>query len=160
MGSAASTKLQCPKDYEKDKFDMILKLFDKLDQNGDRVVETKELKEITELHVKNRIRLLNESEVYAKANSKLKITQLENKKKTMIEQVNQTIESERRDINEKLKQLCETTADKIASYNNMSEEEKSQRFLEVISDKNNHIEFWKFFDYMKEKTNDIQNIDF
>ena len=45
----ASTQLVCPKDYDEDKFKLILKLFDKLDNNGDRVVETSELNEISEL---------------------------------------------------------------------------------------------------------------
>ena len=54
MGSAASTKLKCPKDYEQEKFAKILKLYDHLDSNGDQVIETLELKDIAKLHIKNK----------------------------------------------------------------------------------------------------------
>lgn len=160
MGSAASTKLVCPKDYNKDKFATILKLFDKLDENGDRVVETSELKEISELHVKNRVRLLNESKVTAAENLKLKISQLESKKLQMIAEVDRQINLEKRTINSEHKQLLENTDAKIKIYQNLGEKEKAEKFLGIVSNKNNHIEFWKFFDYMKNKTSDIQNIDF
>ena len=160
MGSAASTKLVCPKDYDKDKFAIILKLFDKLDENGDRVVETSELKEISELHVKNRLRLLNESKVTAAENLKVKISQLESKKLQAISNLNRDISLEKRAINSEHKQLLENTDAKIKIYQNLGEKEKAEKFLGIVSDKNNHIEFWKFFEYMKNKTNDIQNIDF
>ena len=160
MGSAASTKLVCPKDYDKDKFAMILKLFDTLDQNGDRVVETSELKEISELHVKNRVRLLNESKVTAAENLKLKTSQLESKKLQMIAEVDRQINMEKRTINSEHQQFIENTDGKLESYGKLTEKQKAEKFLGVVSDKNNHIEFWKFFDYMKNKTTDIQNIDF
>ena len=82
------TKLVCPDDYDKDKFSKILKLFDKLDKNGDRVVETSELKEISELHVKNRIRLLKQSKVTAAENLKLKISSTKYKKLQMKMSIN------------------------------------------------------------------------
>ena len=160
MGSAASTKLTCPKDYDIDKFKLILKLFDKLDENGDRVVETSELKEISELHVRNKIRLSKELLVTVKSNSQIKLSQLETKKINLIADLNESIERERRNINSELKQLCEYTNTKIDMYTNMSEEGRTHKFLGVVSDKDNHIEFSKFFEYMKTKTDDIHNIDF
>ena len=160
MGSAASTKLVCPNDYDQDKFAMILKLFDKLDQNGDRVVETNELKEISDLHVTNRIRLLNESKVSEEETLKLKISQLELKKQHMIAEVDKEINKQKRTINSEYQQFIKHTDNKIQSYEKLNETQKAEKFLGAISDKNNHIEFWKFFEYMKNKTNDIQNIDF
>ena len=57
MGSGASkSQLKCPKDYEPEKFKKILKLFDRLDSNGDQVVGTEELSKIADLHVRNKIR--------------------------------------------------------------------------------------------------------
>ena len=160
MGTAASTKLVCPDDYDKDKFSKILKLFDKLDKNGDRVVETSELNEISELHVKNRIRLLKQSKVTAAENLKLKISNTKYKKLQMIEEVNKQIEDDLRKINSQHEQFMSNTDSKLASYDNLNEKQKAEKFLGVVSDKNNHIEFWKFFDYMKDKTDDIQNIEF
>jgi len=62
MGSGLTKQkkqLVCPVDYDKDKFSQILMLYDKLDANGDHVVETKELEKIAELHVINKIRNYN-----------------------------------------------------------------------------------------------------
>ena len=61
MGSAASTKLKCPMDYDKEKFNIILKLYDHLDSNGDQVIETNELKDISNLHITNRKTELSKS---------------------------------------------------------------------------------------------------
>ena len=59
MGSGTSTQLKCPSDYDTENFNKILRLYDKLDKDGDHVVETEELKEISDLHIKNRINLLD-----------------------------------------------------------------------------------------------------
>ena len=160
MGSSASTKLVCPKDYDNEKFKTILELFDKLDKNGDRVVESNELKEIANLHVKNRIRLLNESKNTSTENLKLKIADLESKKLQTIAKINREIAMEKRKVNSEHTQFMQNTVAKIQSYEKLDEKEKAEKFLGVVSDKNNHIEFWKFFDYMKNKTDDIQNINF
>ena len=45
-------------------------------------------------------------------------------------------------------------------YQNMKSEDKQKMFMNVITDDNNKIEFWKFFEYMKNKTDDIDNIKF
>ena len=78
----------------------------------------------------------------------------------MIENVNKQIEEDLRKINSQHEQFMSNTDSKLASYDNLNEKQKAEKFLGVVSDKNNHIEFWKFFDYMKDKTDDIQNIEF
>lgn len=160
MGSAASTKLVCPKDYDPNKFKIILKLFDKLDENGDRVVETSELKEISELHVKNKIRLLNESLINCKDTLDSKLLELENKQKKILSELEASINKEKRNINSKFDMDNSNILSKIELYNNMSDNDKTSKFLNAVSDNDNNIEFQKFFEYMKEKTQDIQNIDF
>ena len=58
MGSGYSRqekKRVCPQDYDVNKFKMILELYDKLDENGDNVVDALELQDIADLHVRNRI---------------------------------------------------------------------------------------------------------
>ena len=57
MGSGSS-QLKCPNDYDKEKFEKIMKLYDSLDSNGDHVIETDELNKIADLHVRNKIRKL------------------------------------------------------------------------------------------------------
>ena len=53
MGSGASSKRMCPDNYDNNKFSKIIKLFDKLDNNGDNVVESSELDKISKLHIQN-----------------------------------------------------------------------------------------------------------
>ena len=159
MGSAASTKLQCPKDYNENDFKMILKLFDKLDNNGDRVVETNELKEISELHVKNRIRLLKEKIVSITNNAELEIERIELNRIQKIKQVNEAFYNKKRTIESELHFTGVNLQNKINEYEIMDEKEKSEKVFNAIS-KDNHIEFWKFFEYMRNKTDDIKNIEF
>ena len=48
----------------------------------------------------------------------------------------------------------------IQTLDNMCNNDKCQTFLNIVSSDGKHIEFWKFFDYMKNRTNDIKNINF
>ena len=157
MGSGSS-QLKCPEDYDKEKFNLILKLYDRLDSNGDHVVETDELKKIADLHVRNKIRVLKEeidkitvsteNEInYLNENSKLKIKEIQETLKLNIENVKQR-NNDKKDSNNR----------EIDSLQNMSEEKKSKKFMNAVTDNKGHINFWSFFEYMKNKTQDIKNI--
>ena len=162
MGSGHSVvqKLECPKDYDEEKFKLILRLYDQLDKNGDHVVEQDELKEIAELHINNRIMLLNREKkeeeeqkditiTTAKFKQDQKIKEIKSKTKNKIEEANQLLESRKQKIDKTIEKL-----------QNLSSDDKSKTFLKVVSYDNKHIDFWKFFTYMKDKTNDIPNINF
>jgi len=159
MGSAASTKLKCPNDYDKQKFNMILKLYDNLDKNGDQVIDTLELKDIANLHIENRKTEL----------SKLRIKEEQDYKSILN---NGYLEYEKKKL--ELKSLHVKNIDYIKNshiskdvsfindinkLNKMKEVEKCQTFLNIVSNDGKHIEFWKFFDYMKDRTQDIKNIE-
>ena len=50
----------------------------------------------------------------------------------------------------------------IPDINNKEEQykrNKAKKFKKVITDKNDNILFWPFFEYMKNRTNDIPNIE-
>ena len=162
MGSGQSVvqKLECPKDYDEEKFSQILRLYDRLDKNGDHVVEQDELKEIAELHISNRIMLLNKEKkgeeeqkeitiFAAKFKQDQKIKEIKSKTKNKIEEANQLLETRKQKIDKT-----------IEKFQQLSDDEKNKAFLRVVSYDNKHIDFWKFFTYMKDKTNDIPNINF
>lgn len=162
MGSGQSVvqKLECPKDYDEEKFSQILRLYDLLDKNGDHVVEQDELKEIAELHISNRIMLLNKEKkeeeeqkeitiTAAKFKEDQKIKEIKSKTKNKIEEANQLLETRKQKIDKT-----------IEKFQQLSDDEKNKAFLRVVSYDNKHIDFWKFFTYMKDKTNDIPNINF
>jgi hypothetical protein len=160
MGSSASIKLKCPKDYDKDNFAMILKLYDHLDYNGDQVIETLELKDIAKLHIKNKqteLSNLRKSELQY-YNYKLEKAKLKNEKEKADLMLNyeKTIEK----INNSNIINDVTLVNKIKDLENMDVEKQCQTFLNVVSSDGKHIEFWKFFDYMQNRTYDIKNINF
>ena len=87
MGSGSS-QLKCPNDYDRDKFDKILKLYDKLDSNGDHVVQTDELNKIADLHVRNKIRKLKENVENIDSETESKNKALENETALKIAELN------------------------------------------------------------------------
>ena len=69
MGSGISKsnkntgQLICPEGYDKEKFKQILYLYDKLDTNGDMVIEKEELFILTEHHIKNKQKILEKEKL-------------------------------------------------------------------------------------------------
>ena len=160
MGSAVSTKLKCPKDYDQDKFLKILKLYDHLDSNGDQVIETLELKDISKLHIKNKqteisnLRKIEEQNY----NYKLEQVRLKNEKETADLVLNYKRDIEKINNSHIINDV--TLANKIKDLKEMEEKKQCEMFLDIVSKDGKHIEFWKFFDYMKSRTEDIKNIIF
>ena len=158
MGSGVSTRLVCPDDYDEDKFSKIMTLFDQLDKNGDHVVDSSELDEISKLHVKN---LISEIE------KKKKLEQIRKQKVDafLIEDTKKKQEEIQKDMeSSQVKNDC-FSENRMLSYemeigwfNRLTQEEREKMFLTKISDKKGHTDFWKFFEYMKNRTDDIQNI--
>ena len=160
MGSGSSTKLKCPKDYDKEKFAKILKVYDHLDSNGDQVIETLELKDIAKLHIKNRqTELLNlrksEEQNY---NYKLERSRLKNEKDKADLSLSYDKDVEKINNSHIINDV--TLVNKINDLANMEEKKQCEMFLDVVSKDGKHIEFWKFFDYMQNRTDDIKNINF
>ena len=48
--------------------------------------------------------------------------------------------------------------EQINTFNGMSQKEKNVLFSRTVSGGENNIEFWKFYNYMKNRTNDIENL--
>ena len=161
MGGGTSKQIKCPNDYyDKEKFDLILKLYDYLDSNGDQVIESNELKDIAKLHISNRknelIKSLNvreneyNSEVYKTTVKYDKdVLDLGKSYHNNLKNIEDQYNKDQISINENIKKLSELT-----------EKEKCEKFLKVVSNDGKHIEFWKFFEYMKNRTQDIKNIEF
>jgi hypothetical protein len=163
MGSGYSRqekKRVCPQDYDVNKFKMILELYDKLDENGDNVVDALELQDIADLHVRNRINNLKKLKTKEKIDLEKEISLVNveyDKKRKALEQKASAIEKE------KLKESLEKQAsidENINMLNTMNCSTRNELFLQKVTGDNNNIEFWNFFDFMKQRTNDIKNIDF
>ena len=159
MGSGASkSQLKCPKDYDTEKFNKILKLFDRLDSNGDQVVETDELVKIADLHVRNKIVKMKEFIDKVEYEATQKYDELEKIAAFKIEAINSKLLLDIKNHRVRKTEDVKDAQKIIGMLQSMSKEKKAQKFKDAVSDKNGHIQFWTFFDYMKDRTNDIQNI--
>ena len=161
MGSGISrtSYLKCPKDYDAEDFSKILKLYDKLDDDGNMVIEENELTHIAIHHNNNKKKNIEQELIDNETNRekiqlelKLKLEQqkklLENKYKSDLNLENLLCNNNNIRLNKELEVL-----------NNLTIEEQRKKFKEKITDDKDHIKFWKFFEYMKNKVNDIDNIN-
>ena len=163
MGTGYSVKTTerrvCPEDYNKDNFRMILDLFDKLDNNGDNIVDALELQDIADLHVTNWVNCLRQTREKERISfyKELELLDVEyDKKRRALEKELLDKKIEKLDKNIKKKELFDK---KINMLNTMNMSTRNEIFLQLVTDKE-HIDFWKFFEYMKERTGDIKNINF
>jgi len=158
MGSSSS-QLKCPDDFDKDKFQKILSLYDRLDSNGDHSVDMDELKNIANLHVKNQLNMLENMKQPLSAKTEQDIYILEQQLQLDIKKLNNNFENNKKEILlNKLNQL-EKIDDEIKQLNELSDENKTEKFRKAITNKDGNISFWPFFQYMKTRTNDIPNIE-
>ena len=159
MGSGVSSELRPPKNYDKKNFQKILSLYDKLDSNGNMVIEQEELYILANHHIKNKKLLIQQEKMKNDTEIKSKILalnlkyendkkELENNHKSQIEKLKQ---KEKDDDAEYVKRL--------ANIDLLTKEQKYDIFKSRFTDKKNNINFNMFFEYMKNKTDDIQNIN-
>ena len=143
--SKSSGQLVCPESYPEDKFNKILKLFDRLDEDGDRVVENDELKCIAELHIKNKINLLNlnlqNNKVTYESNRQLYLE----KKRLAIEKLGKEWDNRICNYKTSYEKEVESIGQNLINYQNMKDEVKREMFMNAVTDDDNKIEFWKFF---------------
>lgn len=140
------TPLQCPENYDPEKFRQICKLFDILDDSGNLSLELPELKEISTLHVSNKIRKLNSKKQYHKSVfedlSKKILLNYEKNKKSLED-----------DYNNKMINLNKD----IETLENFSEDDCCMFFYQNVTS-GGEFTFQRFFDYVKNKTDDFVNI--
>ena len=158
MGSASS-QLKCPKDYDEEKFNKILKLYDRLDSNGDHSVDMEELSSIANLHVKNQLRKLEGMKQPLSDRTDQKIKLLDQQLLMDIERLKNNCENSKKTIIQNKNSQLSKIDDEIAELNGLSKDDKSKKIKKAITDKNGNIMFWPFFEYMKTRTNDIPNIE-
>ena len=165
MGSGISSchvkggEIKCPKNYDKTKFQKILALYDRLDQNGNMVIEQDEFYILANHHIKNQRELIVKEQMKNNTDIKSKILMLnlnyENDKreleKTHNEEVKKLKEKEKTDDIEYTKRLT--------NIDLLTKEQKYEIFKERFTDKESKINFNMFFEYMKTRTDDIQNIN-
>ena len=162
MGSQPSKVpiLKCPKDFDPKKFKKITTLFDKLDQDSNLGVSSDEVENIAALHVENSIIKMRAC-VEAK-NKSLKVALAANNIDKVAAEQKLKQEFALKDEHEKLVHTAaiQKLNQRIEWYESLDKDGKADAFMRVVSGKDSeHLDFWSFFEYMKTRTDDINNIE-
>lgn len=161
MGSSPSKVpiLQCPKGYDPKKFKKITCLFDKLDKDSNLGVSSDEIEDIARLHVENSTARLK-GMITAKGrcltvnNNAIQIDEI-----SAIAKIRQESESKRQNEKRIHDTAVQRLQNKISWYESLDESGKADAFMKAVSPEGGeHMDFWSFFEYMKTRTDDIQNI--
>lgn len=161
MGSQPSKVpvLQCPKNYDPKKFKEITMLFDKLDKDSNLGVSSDEIEHIASLHVQN---CLNRMENTMQAKNKSLVvakTQLLLDQQIAIDKIKNEFESKTRQEELVYAAAIKKLENKTNWYKSLDKEGKADAFMKAVMPKGEeHIDFWAFFEYMKNRTQDIENI--
>lgn len=158
MGSGSSV-LKCPKGYDPKKFKKICTLFDKLDKDSNMGVSSDELTSIADLHVRNCISVLDRR-IQAEADGLTRIIEdIEAKAKEDIDRVKYNAEVAKQSATRQSVCVKAAMKKKREMYKGLDEDARENVFMKVLMPKDSkHIDFWTFFDYMKTRTDDIENI--
>ena len=165
MGSGVSRcqvksgEIKCPKNYDKTKFQKILALYDRLDQNGNMAIEQEEFYVLANHHIKNQRELIVKEQMKNNTDIKSKILMLnlkyENDKKELEKSHNEEVKK----LKEKEKTDDIEYTKRLTNIDLLTKEQKYEIFKERFTDKESKINFHMFFEYMKTRTDDIQNIN-
>lgn len=158
VSSCSQSELMCPEGYDREKFGKILALYDKLDTNGNMVIEEEEFYILANHHIKNRRELIVREQSKAEANNQKDILTLklqhENDKRKLETQLNTNIKN----CEEKYKTQQEDYKKQLANIDLLTKEQKYEIFKDKFTTNEKKIDFKKFFEYMKTRTDDIKNI--
>jgi len=158
MGSGSSV-LKCPKGYDPEKFKKICKLFDKLDADSNMGVSSDELTSIADLHVKNCMMLLNRRLDAEDQSVQRTIHGIESKCQEDIDRIKYEATVSKQSAVRQSKSIKTAIHQKVDMYKSLDEDARENVFMKVLMPKDSeHIDFWTFFEYMKTRTEDIDNI--
>lgn len=150
--------LNCPDGYDKQKFTKICILFDKLDKDSNLGVSSDEIEDIAAHHVANCIRRM-EGQIAAKVKAfKVGQTQITLDENNAIAKVKQEFEMRRQQEKLIFDIAVRTLENRKTVYQELDKDCKSNAFIKAVSGPGEMITFWSFFEYMKTRTDDIQNI--
>ena len=152
--------LKCPKGYDAEKFKKICKLFDKLDADSNMGVSSDELTSIANLHVRNCIMLLGRRLEAEEQSVGRTVKEIDAKCQEDLSRIKYEAEAEKARAIRQSKSIKSAITQKIDMYKSLDEDARENVFMKVLMPKDSeHIDFWTFFEYMKTRTDDIDNIE-
>ena len=163
MGSGTSKQnvpiLKCPDGFDQEKFKKICTLFDKLDKDSNLGVSSDELTNIAELHVKNCQLKLEKRLAAEKQSLERLLAEIDEQCRQKLEKVRYEADVAKQGARQQSQYLQKKMESKKAEYAALDEDGREHVFMKVLMPKDeSHIDFWTFFEYMKTRTDDIENI--
>lgn len=163
MGSGNSKRapiLSCPSDYDPQEFKTICQLFDHLDKDSNMGVGREEIGDVAKLHVENRVRLIGEQKTFRQNEKVFKLQQIKDQGQQKISLLQATIATEKAALEQEFQNKQQAMNKEISWLNSLDQTGQTEEFLKVLKTKDGeNIDFWNFFEYMKNKTQDIKNIN-
>ena len=159
-GLTKSSKLVKPDDCDKEVWKKILKLFDTLDTDGTHSIEEGELMgHIANLHTNNNMRRLSREKEIFNSNILHEKEKIHSDLERNIKKLNEDARKQIDELSERNRLYSEQIDTSIKSLQEMSSEDKAKKIKSMMCGKKLSIEFWDFYKYMKNRTEDIPNID-
>ena len=87
------------------------------------------------------------------------IKKLEKELELEIENLKHQFQIKKEKLNNEKNHRVKILDEDIQKLKKLNDQQKSDKLKKAITDKNGNIGFWPFFKYMKDRTNDIPNID-
>ncbi len=157
-GTSKVEILKCPDGYDKKKFKKICTLFDKLDKDSNLGVSSAEIEDIAAHHVDNCI-LRMEGQITAKGKAvRVAQTQITLDERNAIAKVKHDFEMRRQQEILVHNAAVQSLENRKTVYEGLDKDGKANAFIKAVSGPSDMITFWSFFEYMKTRTDDIQNI--
>ena len=153
------TPLQCPRNFDEAAFQKICRLFDQLDKDSNFGVGIDEVSSVAHLHCNNRIRLIEEKvnalqrdmDAFEKSNNLTMNNEIASCKALF----NERFENFRLNIVARQTAL-RTKQDK---YKESDQKSRCKMFVEAVTKPGEtNIDFWSFFEYMKTRIDDLDDL--
>ena len=154
-----SSNNNCPEDICLDDFEKIKKIFKQIEKNKNSSIKNLELEQISEIHIKNKIKVLEKEIQKLEFENKKFI--LETNLQFMIKK-NKLLDFKEKSIQDKILQSEKMKKEKeneINKLKKLSKNEKKAMFKRRVSIEGAY-DFELFCNYMKTQTHEIHNIRF
>lgn len=167
MGSGTSVPT-CPKNFDQRDFSAILRLYDDLDANGDFMVDSKEVNQIAEIHVKNKI-FIRTQKLKSYETQKTLVTEdakrcLNNEisaiKSACFEKIQEIKQRRESDLKKNVRSIDDKSGalrTEIRLLEIASPPEKQDMFVSAVS-VDGRISFKEFFKYMRNRTKNLREM--
>lgn len=147
----------CPYDCDEEKFKMVLDLFTELE--GVNIIDSLDIQDIAEEHVKTKITLLNNTKIKKTLEFNKEIENLDNEYDKKRMDLEQELINKAKDILEENIRKTDIIDEKIRILNKMNRGTRGEMFLSSVT-KNALLNFWQFYEYIKQRIDDDKNVRF